>query len=313
MRVIVAGASGAVGWTLVPQLLQRGHRVLGMSRSAEGAAKVAGLGAEAKRVDALDARAVRDAVLAFKPEAVIHQLTALPQSTDLRDFDGVFAQTNRLRIHGTDNLIAAARETGTRRFVAQSYCGWPFARTGGPVKTEDDPLDPNPPKGMRRSFEAIVHLERAVTAASDIGGVVLRYGGFYGPGTMIARDSPTVLDIRKRKWPVVGRGGGIWSFIHIGDAASAAVAAVEAEATGIFNIVDDEPAPVAEWLPALASAVGAKSPWRVPAFLARLLLPEHLYVMMTEVRGGSNAKAKRVLGWRPAFASWRDGFRRGLG
>jgi 2-alkyl-3-oxoalkanoate reductase len=312
MRVIVAGASGAIGRALLPQLLQRGHEVAGLVRSAEGAAKVAALGAEAKVVDALDARAVREAVLGFRPEAVIHQLTALPDSTDLRDFDGVFAQTNRLRTQGTDNLVAAARAVGARRFVAQSYCGWPYARTGGPVKTEDDALDPNPPKAMRRTLEAIRHLEQMVTAASDIGGTVLRYGGFYGPGTMIARDGPTVADLRKRKWPVIGKGGGIWSFIHIADAASAAVAAIEGAATGLFNVVDDEPAPVAEWLPALASAVGAKPPRRVPAFLARLILPEHLFVMMTEVRGGSNAKFKSTFGWRPAFASWRDGFRRGL-
>jgi nucleoside-diphosphate-sugar epimerase len=244
---------------------------------------------------------------------VIHQLTALPAAIDLRDFDRVFAPTNRLRIEGTDNLIAAARESGARRFVAQSYCGWPYARTGGPVKDEDDPLDPDPPPAMRRTLAAIRHLEGAVAAARDIGGVSLRYGGFYGPGTSLSRDGTAVAEIRRRRFPIVGKGGGVWSFIHIADAAGAAVAAVESRVTGTFNVVDDEPAPVAEWLPALARAVGARPPLRVPAFIGRLVLPKHLYLMMTAQRGGANARFKREFGWRPQFASWRDGFLRGLG
>jgi nucleoside-diphosphate-sugar epimerase len=241
---------------------------------------------------------------------VIHQLTALPQAIDLRDFAGAFAPTNRLRTLGTDNLIAAARASGARRFVAQSYCGWPYARTGGPVKSEDDPLDPDPLPAFRETLAAIRHLEQAVAA---IGGVSLRYGGFYGPGTSLSRDGTMTAEIRRRRVPVIGKGGGIWSFIHIADAASATVAAVEGDASGIFNVVDDEPAPVAEWLPALAHAVDAKPPLRVPAFIGRLVLPKHLYLMMTAQRGGSNAKFKRTFAWQPAFASWRDGFVRGLG
>jgi nucleoside-diphosphate-sugar epimerase len=313
MRIIVAGASGAVGKQLVPKLMERGHQVGGMVRSATGAATAAALGAEPLVVDALDAAAVRAALRTFRPEAVIHQLTALPAAIDLRDFDRVFAPTNRLRIEGTDNLIAAARESGARRFVAQSYCGWPYARTGGPVKDEDDPLDPDPPPAMRRTLAAIRHLEGAVAAARDIGGVSLRYGGFYGPGTSLSRDGTAVAEIRRRRFPIVGKGGGVWSFIHIADAADAAVAAVESRVTGTFNVVDDEPAPVAEWLPALARAVGARPPLRVPAFIGRLVLPKHLYLMMTAQRGGANARFKREFGWRPQFASWRDGFLRGLG
>jgi nucleoside-diphosphate-sugar epimerase len=310
MRVIVAGASGAVGKALVPQLVARGHQVAGMVRSEAGAAAVAAMQAAPMVVDALDGAAVRTALVAFRPEAVIHQLTALPQAIDLRDFAGAFAQTNRLRIQGTDNLIAASREAGVRRFVAQSYCGWPYARAGGPVKSEDDPLDPDPPAAFRRTLAAIRHLEGAVAA---IGGVSLRYGGFYGPGTSLGRDGTMTAEIRRRRVPVIGKGGGIWSFIHIADAARAAVLAVEGGASGTFNVVDDEPAPVAAWLPALAHAVGAKPPLRVPAFIGRLVLPKHLYLMMTAQRGGSNAKFKRSFAWQPAFATWRDGFRRGLG
>lgn len=308
MRIVVAGASGAVGKALVPRLVARGHQVAGLVRR-QGAA-VAAMGAAPLVVDALDGAAVRAALLAFRPEAVIHQLTALPQAIDLRDFAGVFAATNRLRTQGTDNLIAAARAVGARRFVAQSYCGWPYARIGGPAKSEDDPLDPDPPPAFRETLAAIRHLERAV---AEIGGVSLRYGGFYGPGTSLSRDGTAVAEIRRRRFPVVGKGGGIWSFIHIADAASAAVAAVEGEAAGTFNVVDDDPAPVAAWLPALAQAVGAKPPLHVPAFIGRLVLPKHLYLMMTAQRGGANARFKRSFGWQPAFASWREGFRRGLG
>lgn len=308
MRIVVAGASGAVGKALVPRLVARGHQVAGLVRR-QGAA-VAAMGAAPLVVDALDGAAVRAALLAFRPEAVIHQLTALPQAIDLRDFAGVFAATNRLRTQGTDNLIAAARAVGARRFVAQSYCGWPYARIGGPAKSEDDPLDPDPPPAFRETLAAIRHLERAV---AEIGGVSLRYGGFYGPGTSLSRDGTAVAEIRRRRFPVVGKGGGIWSFVHIADAASAAVAAVEGDAAGTFNVVDDDPAPVADWLPALAQAVGARPPLHVPAFIGRLVLPKHLYLMMTAQRGGANARFKRVFAWQPAFASWRDGFVRGLG
>jgi nucleoside-diphosphate-sugar epimerase len=313
MRVLVAGASGAVGRALVPALLGRGHKVAGLVRSEAGGAFVASQGAQPFVVDALDATAVSACFDRFRPDAVVHQLTALPDATDLRDFDRVFAQTNALRTRGTDNLVAAARRGGVRRFVAQSFCGWPYARVGGPVKTEDDPLDPNPPAALRRTLDAIRHLEGAVTAATDLHGVSLRYGGFYGPGTSLSLGGAIIEQVRRRRFPVVGAGAGIWSFLHIADTASATVAALEGEATGVFNVVDDEPAPVADWLPALAAAVGAKRPWHLPALLGRLVLPEHLFVMMTDIRGGSNARLKRTFVWRPAWPTWREGFQRGLG
>ncbi|MGD9925333.1 MAG: NAD-dependent epimerase/dehydratase family protein, partial [Pseudorhodoplanes sp.] len=234
-------------------------------------------------------------------------------TTDLRDFDRVFAQTNLLRTKGTDNLVTAARETGVRRFVAQSFCGWPYARTGGPVKTEADPLDPDPPPGFRRTLEAIRYLEAAVNGAPGLQGINLRYGGFYGPGTFLSRTGAMVDQVRRRRFPLIGDGGGIWSFIHIADVAGATTVAVEGQAAGTFNVVDDTPAPVSEWLPYLADVIGAKRPWRVPAALARLVLPEHLFVMMTDVRGGSNARFKQEFGWKPEFSTWREGFKHGLG
>jgi 2-alkyl-3-oxoalkanoate reductase len=317
MRIVVAGASGVVGKVLVPALVARGHQVLGLVRSATGASLVARAGAEPALVDALDQSAVLKQFQLFGPVAVIHQLTALSAVTDLRDFfrdfDKVFAQTNLLRTRGTDNLLLAGRDVGVGRFVAQSFCGWPQVRQGGPVKTEDDPLDPNPPEAFRRTLAALRYLESTVEAAGDVRGVNLRYGGFYGPGTSLSEGGEMVDQVRRRRLPIIGSGGGIWSFVHINDVASATVAAVESDITGTFNVVDDEPAPVAEWLPELAKAVGANPPFRVPAFLARLILPEHLFVMMTDIRGNSNAKFKRALNWRPEFSTWRDGFRRGLG
>lgn len=312
MKVLVAGASGAVGKTLLPALLKRGHSVIGLVRSARSSLQVSEQGASPIVVDALDRQAVIDAFRRVKPDVVIHQLTALPQKTDLRDFDGVFRQTNLLRTEGTDNLIAGAREVGVRRFVAQSFCGWPYARVGGPVKTEDDPLDPNPLPAFRKTLEAIQYLEKAVSAAHDIAGVSLRYGPFYGPGTFLSRGGSMVDDVMRRRFPVVGSGGGVWSFIHTVDVASATIAAIESDVTGTFNVVDDEPAAVKEWLPGLAAALGAKPPYRVPAFVARMILPKHLYLMMTDVRGGSNAKFKKMFSWQPQFSSWRDGFKSGL-
>ena len=317
MRIVVAGASGVVGKVLVPSLVARGHEVLGLVRSAAGASAVVRTGAEPALVDALDQSAVLEQFRLFRPQAIVHQLTALSATTDLRDFvrdfDRVFAQTNLLRTRGTDNLLAAGRIVGASRFVAQSFCGWPYARQGGPVKTEDDPLDPEPPEAFRRTLEALRYLESSVEAAGDVRGVNLRYGGFYGPGTSLSEGGEMVAQVRRRRLPIIGRGGGIWSFVHINDVARATVAAVESDITGTFNVVDDEPAAVAQWLPELAEAVGAKPPFRVPAFLARLILPEHLFVMMTDVRGGSNTKFKRAFNWRPEFSTWRDGFRRGLG
>lgn len=306
MKVFVAGATGAVGCRLVPLLVAAGHVVFGMSRSPDKAAAIERTGATAVIVDGLDRAAVRAAVLATQPDVVVHQLTALRGMTDLRKFDRTFAQSNRLRTQGLDYLLAAAREAGTRRIVVQSYCGWPYARTGLPVKTEDDVLDPDPPKELRRSLDAIRHLERAATT-SGLDGVVLRYGSFYGPDTGML--SAAALDqVRRRRFPLIGDGNGWWSFLHIDDAAAAAAIAVERGACGIYNIVDDQPAPAREWLPELARIIGAQPPLRVPAWLGRLLAGEHLVKMMTQARAGSNVKAKRELGWRPLHPSWREGF-----
>jgi 2-alkyl-3-oxoalkanoate reductase len=315
MKVFVAGATGALGTRLIPRLIAAGHKVTGMTRTAAKADLVRGLGATPALADALDADAVGAAVGEAEPDVVVHQLTALSGQLDFRKPDQAFAATNRLRTEGTDHLLAAARAAGARRFVAQSYGGWPSARTGGPVKTETDPLDPSPPEQMRTVLAAIVYVERAVTQAEGIEGLALRYGGFYGPGTSIslAPVGEHVEAVRKRKFPVVGGGTGVWSFIHIDDAAAATVAAVERGAPGVYNVTDDEPAPVAEWLPALAAAVGAKPPLRVPRWVGRILAGEVLTTMMTEIRGASNAKAKRELGWTPEFPSWRQGFVTGLG
>jgi 2-alkyl-3-oxoalkanoate reductase len=313
MRIFVAGATGALGRRLVPQLVAGGHRVTGMTRSPGKAGWLRAAGAEPVVADALDRDDVLRVVAAARPEVVVHQLTDLAAMTNFRKFDAGFAATNRLRTKGTDHLLAAARAAGARRLVAQSFAGWPFARVGGPVKTEDDPLDPDPPAELRRTLDAIRHLEAAVAQAEGIEGLVLRYGGFYGPGTSAGEGGYVLEDLRRRRFPIVGAGTGVWSFVHIDDAAAATVAAVERGAPGIYQIVDDDPAPVAEWLPVLAEAAGARPPRRVPVWAARLLAGEHGVVLMTEVRGASNAKAKRELGWRPAWPSWRQGFRAGLG
>jgi nucleoside-diphosphate-sugar epimerase len=306
MKVLVAGATGALGRQLVPKLAARDHEVFGMTRSESKRDVVRRMGATPVVADALDPDSVSNAVAKSDPEVIVHQLTALSSSISMRHFDRDFELTNRLRIEGTDHLLAAGRAIGVKRFVAQSFAGWPFARSGGPVKSEEDPLDPAPPDGMRRTLEAIRHVEEAVTGAEWTTGIVLRYGGFYGPGTSIAPEGEHLELIRKRRFPVVGDGGGVWSFIHIEDAADATVAAVEHGPRGIYNVVDDEPAPVAEWLPAIARSVGAKPPRRVPRWLGRLLAGEVATVMMTEVRGASNTKAKRELDWRPAHPTWRE-------
>jgi nucleoside-diphosphate-sugar epimerase len=307
MRVFVAGATGAMGKQLVPRLVEAGHRVIGMTRSESKQGALWDLGAEPIVADALDPDQVADAVARAHPEVIIHQLTAISKF-DTRHFDREFALTNRLRTEGTDHLLSAGRAVGVRRFIAQSYAAWPYARTGGPIKSEDDPLDPTPPKEMRESLAAIRHLEEAVLAADWTDGIVLRYGAFYGPGTSMSPGGESFEIVRKRKFPVVGDGQGIWSFVHIADAAEATVAAVERGEPGIYNVVDDEPAPVAEWLPALAEKLGAPKPWRVPKFVGRVMAGEAGAVMMTEIRGASNAKAKRELGWAPGHASWREGF-----
>jgi nucleoside-diphosphate-sugar epimerase len=289
--------------------------VVGLTRTPSKRDFVRGLGARPAVADALDPDAVARAVAEAEPEVIVHQLTALSGSLDMRHIERDFAETNRLRTEGTDHLLAAGRAVGVRRFVAQSYAGWPFARMGGPVKDESDPLDPTPPAELRTTLEAIRHLEDAVTGAGWTEGIVLRYGGFYGPGTSLSLkpEGEHVAMIRKRKFPVVGSGAGVWSFIHIEDAAAATVAAVEHGERGIYNVVDDEPAPVSEWLPAAAGAVGAKPPRRLPRWLGRIAAGEAAAVMMTEVRGASNEKAKRELGWSPRHPSWRQGFATGMG
>jgi nucleoside-diphosphate-sugar epimerase len=307
MKVFVAGATGAMGKQLVPRLVAGGHRVIGMTRTEAKQAALREWGAEPVVADALNRQQVAEAVAQAQPDVLVHQLTAISQ-LDMRHFDRDFALTNRLRTAGTDNLLSAGRAVGVRRFVAQSYTGWPYARAGGPVKTEDDPLDPAPPREMRESLTAIRHLEAAVVGAEWTEGIVLRYGAFYGPGTSMSPGGEQFEMIRRRKFPVVGDGAGTWSFVHIADAAEATVAAVEHGRRGVFNVVDDEPAAVAEWLPALALLIGAPKPWRVPRFIGRLVAGEAGAVMMTEIRGASNAKVKRELGWRPRHPSWRQGF-----
>jgi nucleoside-diphosphate-sugar epimerase len=310
MKIFVAGATGALGRVLVPQLVAGGHEVVGLTRTPSKQDLLRDLGARPAVADALDPDAVARAVAEAEPEVIVHQLTALSRSIDMRHLERDFAETNRLRTEGTDHLLAAGRAVGVRRFVAQSFAGWPSARTGGPVKTEADPLDPTPPAGLRTMLAALRHLEDAVTGAGWTEGVVLRYGGFYGPGTSfgVKPEGEHVALIRKRKFPVVGNGAGMWSFIHIEDAAAATVAAVEHGKRGIYNVVDDEPAPVSVWLPAAAETLGAKPPRRVPRWLGRIAAGEAATVMMTEVRGASNEKAKRELGWRPRYSSWREGF-----
>lgn len=313
MRIFLAGATGAVGTRLVPVLVNAGHTVVGTTRSAGKADALRQTGAEPVVMDGLDRDAVLAAVTAAEPDVVVHQLTALTGMGNPRKFDEEFAVTNRLRTDGTDNLLAAARATGAKRFVAQSYTGWPNERTGGPVKTEDDPLDPHPTAASRRTLAAIEYLESTVSEAVGLNGVVLRYGSFYGPGTGLHSGGDLLEMIRKRRFPVVAGGGGVFSFVHIDDVATATLAAIEHGAPGIYNIVDDDPAPVAEWLPYLAEVIGAKPPLRLPGWLVRPMLGEHGMAMMTTIRGASNAKAKRELDWRPAYPSWRQGFRTGLG
>jgi nucleoside-diphosphate-sugar epimerase len=306
MRVFVAGATGVVGRQLVPQLIAAGHQVTATTRNPDKAAGLRAAGADVAVVDGLDAVAVGEAVARAEPDVVIHQMTALGGDFDLRHFDRTFAMTNKLRTVGIDNLLAAAQAAGARRVIAQSYCGWSSIRTGGPVKTEEDPLDPDPPKAMRSTLDAIKYLEQAVVS-SPLEGIVLRYGSLYGPGA-----SDVMVDLLKRRQvPMIGNAAGIWSFLHVQDAASAAVAALD-HGAGVYNIVDDEPAPVSEWLPVLAAAVGAKPPLRLPAWLGRLAAGDAAVSMMTKVRGSSNAKAKRELRWELAWPSWRDGFARGL-
>jgi 2-alkyl-3-oxoalkanoate reductase len=304
MRVFVTGATGAVGQYLVPGLVAAGHQVTATTRSPGKVARLREAGAEPAVVDGLDREAVLAAVRAAAPEVIIHQMTALAGMRAPRRLDRDFAVTNELRTRGTDNLLAAAAAAGTRRVIAQSFSGWPNERSGGPVKTEDDPLDPRPVPSSAATLAAIRHVEEAVPRGVPEG-IVLRYGFLYGPGT-----SDVMLDtVRKRQLPLVGGGTGVWSFTHVADAASATVAAVTRGAPGVYNIVDSAPAPAAEWLPYLSGVAGAKPPLRVPAWAARPLAGEFVVMLMTTARGSSNDKAVKELGWEPRYASWREGFR----
>ena len=320
MKVFVAGATGVLGRNLLPQLVGRGHEAVGMTRTASKQDLVRSLGARPVVADALDPDAVAQAVASAEPEVIVHQLTALSGPMSMRDArhperSVAAIMTNRLRTEATDHLLAAGRAVGARRFVAQSFGAFRYARTGGPVQTEADPLDPNPPAPFRPVVETLLYLEEAVTTIDWGEGLALRYGGFYGPGTSISLDPDAQMagPIRKRQFPIVGGGGGVMSFVHVEDAAAATAIAVESGEPGIYNIVDDEPAPVREWLPVLADALGAKPPRRIPRWLGRLVAGEMATLMMTEVRGASNAKARRELGWQLRYPSWRLGFTKGLG
>jgi nucleoside-diphosphate-sugar epimerase len=313
-RILLAGATGAVGQHLLPKLIDAGHEVVALTRTPSKAAALRAAGALAVVADALDREAIHGAVLGAEPEVVVHQMTALAGPTDLKHFDRTFAQTNALRTAGTRHLLDAARAAGTRRFIAQSFTGWPFARTGGPVKDEDAPLDPAPPRAQQESLAAIRELEALVTGAdAGVEGVVLRYGGFYGPGTSLSADGEVTELVRRRRLPVVGDGRGLSSFTHIDDAAGGVLATLAPGGPeGVFAIVDDEPAPAAEWIPALAAAVGAPPPRHVPRWVGRLAAGEVGVTMMTASRGASNERAAQVLGWTPRWPSWREGFRQAL-
>jgi nucleoside-diphosphate-sugar epimerase len=312
MKIFFAGATGVVGRRLIPLLVAGGHDVIATTRTPDKIATLRAGGADALLLDGLDKDAVMKAVASSRPDVIVHQMTALASIRNLRKFDEEFALTNRLRTEGTENLLAAARVAGTRKLVAQSYTGWTNERRGGRIKTEDDPLDSNPPKAMAKTLGAIRTLENMVLKASGITGIVLRYGNFYGPGTSLSQDGEIVNMIRHRKFPLVGDGAGVWSFIHIDDAARATQLAVERGTSGIYNIVDDDPAELSVWLPDLAQAIGAKPPHHVPAWLGRLVMGEAVLSMMTKARGSSNTKAKRALTWQPVYSSWRDGFRHSL-
>ena len=314
MKVFVAGASGAVGAPLVAELVTAGHEVVAMTKTASRQDGLRALGARPVVADALDPDAVARVVGEAEPEVIVHQLTALSGATDMRHLDRFFAVTNRLRTEATDHLLAAGRAVGARRFVAQSWAGWRYARTGPQVQTEADPIDPDPPAVLRSGVTAIRYLEEAVTTIEWGEGLVLRYGVFYGPGTGIssAPDAVMAALVRKRRFPLVGDSSGVWSFIHIEDAAAATAVAVERGRPGVYNIVDDDPAAVREWLPALAKALGAKPPRHIPRWLGRLAAGEAATIMMTDVRGASNANAKNDLRLELRYPSWRLGFAKGL-
>ena len=312
MRVFVAGASGAVGKRLVPILVAGGHHVVATTRTPSKVDRLRAAGAEPIVLDALDRQAVMKAVVSARPDVVVHQMTALSTLRNFKKIAQEMALTNRLRTEGIEYLLEAARAAGASRFIAQSYSGWPNIREGGRVKTEDDSLDPHPPESMKETLAAIRQLEANVVSAGHLTGIVLRYGSFYGPGTSIEPGGDIVERVRQRKFPIVGNGSGVWSFVHIDDVANATRLAIESGPAGIYNIVDDDPAEVSLWLPEMARVIGAKPPYHVPVWLGRLVIGDAGVSMMTKVRGSSNAKAKRILKWQPAYPTWREGFRAAL-
>jgi len=309
MKVLVAGATGAIGRPLVAKLVERGHEVTGMTRSESRRERIESLGARSVVADALDPEAVAGAVAAAEPEVIVHELTAIGPDMNMKKLYETFGPTNRLRTEGTDHLLSAAKAAGVRRFVAQSFAPLIYERAGSLVKTEEDPVDAHPPEAIASVLDAVKHVEHAVTHAEGIEGLVLRYGGFYGEGTSMDPQAggAQIAAIRGRRFPIVGSGGAVWSFIHVDDGAEATAIAVERGEPGIYNVVDDAPAPVREWLPAVARAIGAKPPRHFPKWLGRLFAGEMGVLMMTELRGSSNEKAKRELGWRPRHASIWEG------
>lgn len=310
MKILVAGATGAIGRPLVVKLIERGHEVTGMTRSESRRDLIDWLGAKSVVADALDPEAVARAVAEAEPEVIVHELTAIGPDINFKKPDQFFGPTNRLRTEGTDHLLSAARAAGVRRFVAQSFAPLVYERTGSLVKTEEDPVDTHPPEPMRQTSQSVRYLESAVLNADGIEGIVLRYGGFYGDGTGMDPESGDQIEaIRKRQFPIVGSGGAVWSFIHVDDGAEATAIAIEKGEPGIYNIVDDNPAPVKDWLPRVADVVGAKPPRHFPKWLGRVFAGEMGVMMMTELRGSSNEKAKRELGWRPQHPAVWDGLR----
>ena len=312
MKIFVAGAAGAIGRPLIATLVAKGHVVFGMTKTSSKATLLQKAGAVPVIADALDREAVLKAICEAAPQVVINQLTAIPERLNLRHFSRDFELTNRLRIEGTDHLLAGARRAGVDRVIAQSFAGWPYAREGSWIKNEEDALDEHPPAELSDSLNALRHLENAVLKSVEFDGLVFRYGAFYGPGTSISRNGFVVEEVRRRRFPMIGAATAVWSFLHVDDAASATAAGLTLGRHGIYNIVDDDPAPVREWLPFLAQSVGAKPPLRVPAWIAKFGVGEHGVTMMTETRGASNAKVKRDLNWEPQHASWRKGFAKGL-
>jgi nucleoside-diphosphate-sugar epimerase len=309
MKVFVAGATGAIGRRLVPLLVARGHEVVAMTRRPERWTSLRLHGAQTVVADGLDQQALTRAIARTEPEVIVHQMTALAGVGSYRDWDAAFRATNRLRTRGTDAILAAARVAGVRRIVAQSFGNWNYAPTGSALKTERDPFDPDPPRSMRETLAAIAYLEGAVTANA---GIALRYGNLYGPGTGIAPTGDFAELLRKRRLPIIGDGAGVWSFIHVDDAAVATIAAIERGVSGIYNVADDEPAAVAHWLPALAEALDAKPPRHVPVWFGRLAAGEAAVHTFTAIRGACNEKATRELDWQLRYPSWRAGFRLGL-